>query len=202
MRLIDADGINMTRIYTTRGGQTALFPGAKPPRESNANRGMEFEHELLVMHQLYRLRKLAVVEKNHCPTQIVQGGQWAKITGKAIVDFTGCLANGRFVAFDAKDCVENRIELNRLAPHQLEYLGGVHALGGLAFILVRFERKHVYRIPVDRWYEADYYRAYGKPRESVDGWKPKNRSSLVMSDMKPEWAVDGVDWIKGVVVSV
>lgn len=189
----------MTRLYTARGGrQMALFPGAKKPREGQGNRGMEFEHELMAMHQLYRRRKLAVIEKNHCPTQIIQAGQWAKITGKAIVDFTGCLTSGRFVAFDAKDCVERRIELNRLAPHQIEYLGNVYALGGMAFILVRFERKRCYKIPVDAWADADLYHHFGVTHPRADGWKPKNNASICETDMKSEWAVRGVDWLGGI----
>ena len=85
----------MTLIYTTRG-QTALFPGAKAPRESHANRGMELENELKVMHALYHKRKLARVEKNFCPTQPLKDGRLAKVIGKAIVDFTGLTAGGRF----------------------------------------------------------------------------------------------------------
>lgn len=186
----------MTRIYTTRGGrQLSLLPGAKQKGESHANRGMELEHELMVMHQLYKRQKLARVDKNPIQTQPVKGGEWAWIIGKAIVDFSGTLAGGRSVAFDAKDCVERRIELNRLAPHQAEYLGDVYALGGMAFILARFERKYCYKIPIDVWTDALAYRDYGKPVERVDGWKPRNKASLTMADMRPEWAVDGVDWL-------
>ena len=36
----------------------ALFPGAKPPRISAANRGMEFENELKVMHAVYKKQGL------------------------------------------------------------------------------------------------------------------------------------------------
>ena len=185
----------MTKLYMARGGQTALFPRAKPTADNHANRGMELEHELMVMHQLYKRQKLAVVEKNYIKTQPVTGGEWARIIGKAIVDFTGTLAGGRSVAFDAKDCVERRIELNRLDTHQAEYLGSVYALGGLAFVLARFERKHCYKIPIDVWADAVLYWKFGKPVERVDGWKPKNKASLTMADMRTEWAIKGVDWL-------
>ena len=188
----------MTRLYTARGGQLALFPGAKTERQAKGNRGMELEHELLIMHALYRRRKLAEVYKNPVQCQPVGNGQWARITGKAIVDFTGCLAGGRHVAFDAKDCAGTRIELNRLAGHQIEYLGSVFALGGLAFVLVRFEYRRCYRIPIDCWAYA--YRRYcgDEPTDMVNGWKPKNIASICEVDMKPEWAVEGVDWMRGV----
>lgn len=186
----------MTRLYTTRGGkQMAMFPGVKQKSESYANRGREFENALKAMHTLYKKRGLARIDKNYLQTEPLPEARKALIIGKAIVDFTGVTAGGRFVAFDAKDCVEHRIELERLAPHQIEYLGDVFALGGAAFILVRFARKHVYKIPVDCWADAEIYHTWGKPVERVDGWKPKNRASLSMSDMKPEWAVNGVDWL-------
>lgn len=183
----------MTRIYQTKG-QTALFPRVKPPRESHANRGMEFENELKVMHALYARRGLARIEKNYVPTQPVRNGQWAKVIGKAIVDFSGLTAGGRFVAFDAKDCVGHRIELDRLADHQFGYLGQVQALGGWAFVLVRFARQYVYRIPFDAWADAALMRE-GFKAETVDGWRPKYAASIGMADMKPHWAVDGVDWL-------
>ena len=193
----------MTRIYTAHGGdasarQLSLLPGAKAERESTANRGMALEHELMTIHALYRRRKLARVEKNFVQCQPVKGGEWARITGKAIVDFTGTLAGGRAVAFDAKDCVGRRIELNRLAEHQIAYLGDVYALGGLAFVLVRFDRKRCYRIPVDAWADAVLYHDYKQMTPRVDGWRPKNAASLTEADMKSAWAVRGVDWLEGV----
>lgn len=188
----------MTRLYTARGGQLALFPGAKPAKQDQGGRGMELEHELTVMHALYRRRKLAEVYKNPVQCQPVGNGQWARITGKAIVDFTGCLAGGRHVAFDAKDCAGTRIELNRLAGHQIEYLGSVFALGGLAFVLVRFEYRRCYKIPIDAWAAAEQAHYYKTEVHRVDGWKPSNGASIAERDMKSEWAITGVDWIGGV----
>lgn len=187
----------MTKLYMSRGGQQlAMFPGTKKPRDSHANRGMELENELKVMHALYHKRNLARVEKNFCPTQPLKDGRLAKVIGKAIVDFTGLTAGGRFVAFDAKDCAERRIELNRLAEHQCVYLLNVDALGGMAFVLARFERKYCYKIPIDAWVEADNWRAWGGEFPvRLDGWKPKNRASLTMADMRTDWAVNGVDWL-------
>lgn len=162
------------------------------------NRGMEFEHQLAMMHRMYQLRGLARIEKNYVPTQPVKNGQLAKVLGKAIVDFTGLMAGGRYVAFDAKDCVERRIMLERLPDHQLGYLQEVQALGGLAFVLVRLRRFDVFRVPVDAWQDAETQHRYGKMPERADGWKPKNVASLCVEDMLPEWRVNGVDWLEGV----
>lgn len=188
----------MTRLYTARGQQLSMIPDAKPPKISPANRGMEFEHQLMAMHGLYKMRKWARIDKNFCPTQPLKDGRLAKVIGKAIVDFTGLTAGGRFVAFDAKDCIERRIELDRLAEHQLSYLGDVQALGGMAFVLVRFKGHGVWRIPVDAWADADIWHKFYRMPKRVDGWRPINRASLCVNDMREEWRVDGVDWLRAV----
>lgn len=183
----------MTRIYTAPKGQTDSR--AKRGGESLANRGMEFEHELMAMHGLYNRRGLARIEKNFCPTQPLKDARFARIIGRAIVDFTGITSGGRFVAFDAKDCAESRITLDRLQAHQAEYLMDVFTLGGSAFVLARFRRRDVYKIPIDVWTDAEMYHKWGVIIERADGWRPKNRASLSVADMKPEWAVNGVDWM-------
>lgn len=175
----------MTRVYSKSG-------------DGHANRGMELEQELNQMHRVYKRLKRALVEKTYPRIQPFRGGREVRITGKAGADYVGTLAGGRSVAFDAKDCAERRIDLNRLTDTQIAHLGGVHALHGLAFVLVRFEYRRCYRIPIDCWAYA--YRRYcgDEPTDMVDGWKPKNVASICEVDMKPEWAVEGVDWMRGV----
>lgn len=185
----------MTRLYVTRGQQLSLLPKAKGMREDQGNRGMALEHALMAIHELYERRGLAVIRKNYVKSTVVGDGRLARVDGAAIVDFSGVLNGGRHIAFDAKDCKERRIELDRLAEHQLSYLGDVQALGGMAFILVRFRGHGVWRIPVDAWADADIWHKFGKMPERVDGWRPKNRASLTLEDMKPEWAVIGCDWL-------
>lgn len=164
--------------------------------DTHSNRGMEFEAELNAMHDIYRERKLADIHKNYVKTTVTGAGT-ARIDGKAIADYSGTIGpNGRSVAFDAKDCGGKVIALKELAEHQLEHLGNVYALGGLAFVLVRFEHKHVYRVPISAWADAEIYHAYNKRIQRLDGWKPKNKASLCVDDMLPKWRVDGVDWLR------
>jgi histidinol-phosphatase (PHP family) len=75
---------------------------------------MDLEKALETVHEYYARTGEAFVGKQHIPTQIVKGGQWAKVIGKSTVDYVGLMRGGRFVAFDAKDCREPRIELSRL----------------------------------------------------------------------------------------
>lgn len=178
----------------TRIAQTAFIPNARKTVD-RSGRGMGFERQIIAVNDIYRRLGVAAVDKTDVKTQVVGNGQWARVVGKGPVDFIGTIDGGRTVAFDAKDCAGPRIELDRLEEHQLDYLGQVYALGGMAFVLVRFEYTHVYRVPVDVWADADLYHRYGKPIERVDGWKPKNAASLIMADMCPEWAVKSYDYL-------
>ena len=186
----------MTRLYTARGGQQlSLLPGAKPPALDHADRGMALEKALKDIHEDYARLGLAQVDKFDAATKIVGDGKWARVVGRGKVDFIGLLAGGRFDAFDAKDCAERRIALDRLEEGQIEYLGAVHALGGLAFILVRFEYQRTYRVPVDIWADAEMFHTFGVITERVDGWRPTNQASLCEKDMMSAWAVRGLDWL-------
>ena len=186
----------MTRLYTTRGGQQlALFPGAKQQGESHANRGREFENALKAMHALYERRGLAVIRKNYVESTVVGDGRWARVDGPAIVDFSGPISkNGRYVAFDAKDAKDKSIPLAALKPHQMAYMGGVHAVGGWAFVLVRFERRRVYRIPIDAWAQA--VSAHEQGQEIVMGdFTATGKASINEKQLPPRWRVAGYDWM-------
>lgn len=190
----------MTRLYTAPRGQLALFPRAKPAPGSQGGRGMDFEHALEEMHALYRSMGVADVRKNYVKSTVMGRGDWARVDGPAIVDYTGTIGpRGRSVAFDAKDCEGAVIPLDRLREHQLAYLGSIHALGGAAFVLVRFERRQVMRVPVAAWAAADmahHFKTHGGA--SVGGFTPTGKASIRLDEMPAAWAVDGYDWLKGV----
>ena len=169
----------------------------KRPADNYANRGMGFEGILNDIHGLYRAMGRGLVTKQFPPAVIISRdyrGNIAKITGRATVDYTGCI-NGKFVAFDAKDCADKRISLDRLERHQLDYLIDTVRNGGEAFVLARFERRRCYKIPALAWAAAVEAHANGHI-EIVQGWTPTGRASISESDLPTDWAVDGVDWIK------
>lgn len=188
----------MTRLYVAPRGQLALFPGAKPAPVDYANRGRAFEEALEEMHALYANRGLAEITKNYVRSTVIKGGRLARIDGPAIVDYSGTLAGGRAAAFDAKDCAGRAIPLDRLRPHQAEYLGRVFALGGLAFVLVRFEYAHVYRIPISSWADAVQAHAYGPHAEYVGEFKPTGKASIRMEELPAAWRVTDYDWLGGI----
>ena len=191
----------MTRLYTVRGGQVAMWAGAKAAPASHANRGMDLEKALAIVHDHYARTGEAFVGKQHIPTQIVKGGQWAKVIGKSTVDYVGLMRGGRFVAFDAKECREQRIELSRLQEHQYEYLKEVERLGGAAFVLVRFVLRdklpQVYAVPFEAWrWAVEAHGAGQKVLAEKLGWWATGKASINVKEMKSEWTVDGVDWLK------
>lgn len=105
---------------------------------SAAYRGADFEAELRTTHEEYQRLGLAVVTKHEVRKVRRRDGTFI-YASKSISDFTGILAGGRFVAFDAKSLRQPtlfwRPDARQL--HQLAYLRQVAALGGLAFYLVR-----------------------------------------------------------------
>lgn len=168
------------------------------PADNWANRGMGFEGLLNDIHALYKALSRGWIIKQYLPLVIVDHdyrGNLAKITGRATVDYLGCV-NGRFVAFDAKDCTEKRIELKRLEPHQLRDMIDIERNGGRAFVLVRFEQRRCYTIPALAWAAAE--RAYKTGKiETVMGWTPTGRASISEKDLPQEWAINNIDWIGG-----
>lgn len=52
-------------------------------------------------------------------------------------DFSGCVAGGKHVVFEAKATLSTtRFDLDRLATHQANHLDMVYRLGGIAFVYV------------------------------------------------------------------
>jgi penicillin-binding protein-related factor A (putative recombinase) len=107
-------------------------------RVSAAYRGADFEDELKTTHEEYQRRGLAVITK-HEVRKVRRRDGTVIYAQKSVSDFTGALAGGRFVAFDAKSL---RRPARTWKPdarqlHQLAYLRLVQSIGGLAFYLVR-----------------------------------------------------------------
>ena len=176
--------------------QTSMFKGARSGAADNhANRGMAFEDQLKWQHALYHRQGVAKMDKQYIPSLPVKDGKWAKVIGKSTVDFVGVLNGGRHVAFDAKDCAEKRVALDRLAAHQIEHLEAIALHGALAFVLVRFDRQRVWMVPVEAWrWAVEAHRAgHSVYVESID-WTATGKASISEKEMRPEWRVEGYDW--------
>lgn len=121
---------------------------------SYANRGSALEELIIIRNQLYARDGIALIHK--VPTEWIplrdhRGKIFsAKVEQKAAVDFLGTF-RGRPVAFDAKHTKEERISWSRLEPHQREFLLKWERCGGLAFVLVGWDIKRFYVVPIQEW---------------------------------------------------
>lgn len=180
--------------------QTSMFQGARAGAADNhANRGMAFEEQLKWQHALYQRQGIAKIDKQYIPSLPVKDGKWARVIGKSTVDFVGEMRGGQHVAFDAKDCAGKRIELDRLQTHQMQHLEEIRALGGLAFVLVRFERRMVYIVPVEAWRWAhEAHRAGHEVYVKDVDWTATGKASINVKDLPERWKVEGYDWAQAV----
>jgi recombination protein U len=127
---------------------------------SYANRGKPLENLVIRSNELYRKRKVAVIEKQ--PTEWIplrdRTGRivGAKVEHKATVDFLGSFA-GRPIAFDCKHVSRtktkkgDRISLSEVQPHQRDFLDDWTRDGCPGFILVSFDLKRFFVVRWDWW---------------------------------------------------
>lgn len=100
------------------------------------NRGKSLEYAINKLFERYASHGIHC-QKNH-PEQLYSG----EIVKKHGFDFQ-ILYNGKFYAFDAKECKQARWPLSLAKPHQLKALLDVAANGGEAFFLVYFTQQHL-----------------------------------------------------------
>lgn len=84
------------------------------------NRGMSFESLIEYANRQYRQDGIAVIEKQHTLCKPLRNGTGrivsAKYEEKATVDFMGRYGE-RPIAFEAKHCSADKIDLKRVAQH-------------------------------------------------------------------------------------
>lgn len=186
--------------------QLGMIPGLTPPvgkDASHANRGRWLEDLCDWTHAIYRRDGLARIDRNYPESKRLKSDGFARITGTALCDYSGLLAGGRAVAFDAKECRTASIPLDRVKPHQLEHLMDVWRLGGLAFVLVAFRRKgddRVYAIPAETWSRQAEAAGLFVAFKLSDGEVHKGKLSIAEKDLPGEWRVPvggrGCDWVR------
>lgn len=129
-----------------------VFEGVER-RESQAGRGASFEKMIERAHHSYRVRGLAVVERNKrvwdytskakaeavpefMAAATLDGRHHLKMEA-SLVDFAGT-ARGRSLRFDAKETGKPSIPLDAFTRHQVEELCDHERADGLAGFLVHF----------------------------------------------------------------
>ena len=108
------------------------------------NRGMLLEQEVELTNKQYAIKGIAQVQKVATPIKVIKKMPGGKLMAcwdrKSTVDFIGCLADGRYICFDAKETQEKSLKLANIKPHQIKHLKATHDMGGAAFILVWFRK--------------------------------------------------------------
>lgn len=121
---------------------------------SHANRGMGLESYIDVANMQYRIKRIAVIDKEATPVKVKRCNQQGKITeawfdSKSTVDYKG-VASGKAIAFDAKTTqIKTSFPLKNIHEHQYEYLKDYHNQQGISFLVVEFAALHeIYILPI------------------------------------------------------
>lgn len=123
--------------------------------QNYSNKGQAFEEIICLVNLRYEREKTAVIRKIPTAWKPIRGENGkicsAKVEEKAAVDFLG-LGLGRAIAFDAKHTDNDRsIAWSRLEPHQEDLLRQWNACGGIAFVLIEWQIKKIFVIPIELW---------------------------------------------------
>lgn len=119
-----------------------------------ANRGQALEELIKLQNNKYARQGIAVITK--IPTEWIpirnHAGKivTAKVENKSTVDFLG-IYQGIPIAFDSKHTKDKRISWKRLEPHQWEFLLQWEKCGGIAFVLVGWDMRQFFVIPISEW---------------------------------------------------
>lgn len=121
---------------------------------THANRGLDLEELIKYQNMSYTKRNIAVIHKVPTEWIPIRGSNGkiitAKVVNKAAVDFMG-VYKGIPIAFDAKHTKEARLSWKRLLPHQYEFLSRWEKCGGISFVLVGYDMKKYYVVPISEW---------------------------------------------------
>lgn len=129
----DAEAMR-TRARRARGGAVAR------------QHGDALERWLDAQHTAARLAGLAHVRKVGAPVVVGRGGKPVAWAGTGPADYQGVLRGGRAVAIEAKS-VDGRLSALAVADHQRADLDAVHALGGIALLVVEVRGVGVHAVP-------------------------------------------------------
>lgn len=162
------------------------------------NRGMQFESLIEYANIRYYQKGLAVITKQHTLCKPLRNGTGrivgAKYEEKATVDFMGRYTEIP-IAFEAKHCSADKIDLKRVEAHQCEFLREWTADGyGIGFVMVSFKLEDFYIIPWRYWQAALMARKYGKGETIAftpmkTKWQTTGKASIRKDELPREWQV-------------
>lgn len=160
----------------------------------NRELGKSFEEQIETICEIYKLNKLAIIEKTPEPMKIlkhIENGRFETVFVKsAQPDFKGTLKGGKTVVFDAKFTETNKITYQALSDFQREMLIDYQELGAMAFVLVGFADGSIYKIDINMW--KNMKEIFGKKHIKQEELNELN----LKSDFKKNGIVDFLEIIK------
>lgn len=132
------------------GGYMVNYPTKKTNYQiepNYGNRGMSFEKELNESNKYYKAHNIALIYKKPTPLQIVKVDypkrakavvREAYFQSPSTTDYNG-IYRGRYIDFEAKETnSKTAFPIQNIHVHQIEHIKQVIDLGGIAFILIKF----------------------------------------------------------------
>jgi len=120
---------------------------------SRGLRGSTLEEMINSTNEVYRKKKLALVQKIPTPITPVEFDQESRRITKAFfekdstVDYIGVVQEIP-VCFDAKECHSDTFSLQNIHEHQYEFMKEFEEQGGISFLIIYFtERNDLYYMP-------------------------------------------------------
>lgn len=137
-----------------------------------ANKGKQFEEEVLRANRYYKNKGQALIQKISTPWNVVRRGKQivsAFPQGKSTLDFRGTIKGGLSISFDCKECEDEKgLPLKHIQDHQIDYIRFALEVQETSFILCSAKKlDKVFFIPGhivieywDRWKENKGKRGY------------------------------------------
>lgn len=116
---------------------------------SRGLRGSTLEDLINYTIEIYRERKLAVIQKVPTPITPIEIDKTSRhitlayFDQKSTVDYLGAV-QGIPVCFDAKECAVSTFPLANIHEHQVNFMREFEEQGGISFLILYFSEFHTY----------------------------------------------------------
>lgn len=150
---------------------------------SRGLRGSSLEELINLTNDVYREKKLAIIQKIPTPITPVKINNTNKTISlayfneKSTVDYIG-VVQGISVCFDAKETSKNNLPLQNIHEHQVEFMKDFENQEGISFLLVYF-----------KMYDEYYYLPFSKLYSYFENIKCGGRKSIPYSDFDKKYLI-------------
>ncbi|MDR0545412.1 MAG: Holliday junction resolvase RecU [Mycoplasmataceae bacterium] len=120
----------------------------------NTNKGMYAEEIVNRTISYYLQSNVGLIEKRNIPFKIIRAMEnnmfVGKLLDKSLVDYTGFI-NDKHVEFEVKETSDDKFALNKIKPHQLDYLLRCLKTKILAFVIIYFHKHEQFFVLPISW---------------------------------------------------